>query len=54
MCFVHPSCAVIVIVKWQRSSLMEKKSIVFSVAVTTSVELLSIMISTVQETFLCY
>jgi hypothetical protein len=54
MSFVHPSYAAIVIVKWQRSSLMEKKSIVFSVAVTTSVELLLIMISMVQETFLCY
>jgi hypothetical protein len=31
-----------------------KKSIVFSVAVTTSVELLLIVISTVLETFLCY
>jgi hypothetical protein len=32
MSFIHPSCAAIVIVKWQRSSIMEKKSIVFSVA----------------------
>jgi hypothetical protein len=54
MSFVHPSYAAIVIVKWQRSSLMEKKSIVFSIAVTTSVELLLIVMSTVQETFLCY
>ncbi len=46
MNFVHPSCAAIVIMKQQRSSIMEKKSIVFSVAVTASVELLLIMIST--------
>jgi len=54
MSFIHPSYAAIVIVKWQRSSLMENMLIVFSVAVTTSVELLLIMISMVQETFLCY
>jgi hypothetical protein len=34
----QPSCAPIVIVKWQRSSIMEKKSIVFSIAVTMSVK----------------
>jgi len=33
---------------------MEKKSIVFSVAVTTSVELQLIVISMEQGTFLCY
>jgi hypothetical protein len=33
---------------------MEKKSIVFSIAVTKSVELLLIMISMVQGTFICY
>jgi len=54
MSFIHPSYTAIVIVKWQRSSLMEKKLIVFSIAVTTSVELLLIVISMVQETFLCY
>jgi hypothetical protein len=54
MSFVHPSYAAIVIVKWQRSSIMEKKLIVFSIAVTTSVELLLIMILTVQGTFICY
>jgi hypothetical protein len=54
MSFVRPSYAAIVIVKWQSSSLMEKKPILFSIAVTTSVELLLIMISMVQETFLCY
>jgi len=54
MSFIHPSYAAIVIVKWQRSSLMENMLIVFSVAVTTSVELLLIVISMVQETFLCY
>ena len=52
MSFVHPSYAAIAIVKWQRSSVMEKKSIVFSVAVTMSVDLLFIVISMVQE--VCY
>jgi hypothetical protein len=32
MSFSHPSCAAIVIVKWQKSTIMEKKSIVFSIA----------------------
>jgi hypothetical protein len=41
-------------VKWQRSSIMEKKSIVFSIAVTTSEELLLIMILMAQGTFICY
>ncbi len=54
MSFVHPSCAAIVIVKWQRSSIMEKKSIVFSLAVTMSVELLLIVISMVQGIYTCY
>ncbi len=54
MNFVHPSYAAIVTVKWQKSSIMEKKSIVLSIAVTTSVELLLIMISIVQGTFICY
>jgi hypothetical protein len=54
MNFVHSSCAAIVIVKWQRSSILEKKSIVFSVAVTTSVELLLIVILMAQGTFICY
>jgi hypothetical protein len=54
MSFVHPSCAAIVIVKWQRSSIMENKSIVFSIAVTMSVELLLIVISMAQGTFICY
>jgi hypothetical protein len=36
MSFAHPSCAAIVILKW--SSIMEKKSMVFSIAVTMSVE----------------
>ncbi len=40
------------IVKWQRSRIMEKKSIVFSVVVTMSVELLLIMTSMVQGTFI--
>jgi hypothetical protein len=54
MSFVRPSYAAIVIVKWQRSSIMEKKLIVFSVAVTTSVELLLIEILMAQGTFICY
>jgi hypothetical protein len=54
MSFIHPSYAAIVIVKWQRLSIMEKKSIVFSIAVTMSVELLLIVILTVQETFIYY
>jgi hypothetical protein len=44
MNFEHPNYVAIVILKWQRSSIMGKISIVFSIAVTTSVELLSIMI----------
>jgi hypothetical protein len=39
-------------VKWQRSSIMEKKSIMFFIAITTSVELLLIMISMAQGTFI--
>ena len=54
MSFVHPSYAAIIIVKWQRSSLMEKKSIMYSFAVTMSEELLLIVLSMVQRTFLCY
>jgi hypothetical protein len=46
------SCATLVIVKWQRSSIMEKKSIMFFIAITTSVELLLIMISMAQGTFI--
>ena len=49
MSFVHPSYAAIVIVKWQRSSIMEKKSIVFSIAVAMKLELLLIMISMAKE-----
>jgi hypothetical protein len=54
MSFIHPSFAAIAIVKWQKSSMIEKKSIVFSVAVTMSVELLLIVISMSQGTFLCH
>jgi hypothetical protein len=54
MSFIHPSFAAIAIVKWQKSSMIEKKSIVFSVAVTMSVELLLIMISMAQGTFIFY
>ncbi len=36
------------------SSIMEKKLIVFSIAVRTNVELLMIMISMVQGIFICY
>ena len=54
MNFEHPSYAAIVIVKWQRSSIMEKKSIVFSVAATTSVELLLIVILMGQGISICY
>jgi hypothetical protein len=52
MSFVHPSYAAIAIVKCQRSSMMEKKTIVFSVAVTTSVELPLIVISMAQGTYM--
>jgi hypothetical protein len=43
MNFEHPSYVAIVIIKWHRSSIAEK-SIVFSLAVMTSVELPLIMI----------
>ncbi len=46
--------AAIVIVKWERSSIIEKESLVFSIAVATSVELLLTVISMTQGTFLCY
>jgi hypothetical protein len=52
MSFIHPSCGAIVLVKWQRSSIMEKKSIVLSVAATTSVELLLSVTSMEQGTFI--
>jgi hypothetical protein len=51
---MHPSCAAIVIVKWQRSGIVEMKATVFFIAVASSVELLLIMISMVQGAFLCY
>ncbi len=54
MSFERPSYVATVTVKWQRSSTMEKKSIVFSVAVTTSVELLLIVILMGQGISICY
>jgi hypothetical protein len=44
MNFEHPSYVVIVTEKWPWSSIMEKKSKLFSIAVTISVELPSIVI----------
>jgi hypothetical protein len=46
MIFEYPGYVAIamVTVKWQRSSIKKKKSIVFAIAVTMSVELLLIMI----------
>jgi len=49
MSFAQPCCATIIIVKWQRSGLVEKKS-----TVTTNVELLLIMIPMAQRTFIFY
>jgi hypothetical protein len=40
MSFIHPDCAAVVILKWQRLGLVKKKSIVYSIAVSISVELL--------------
>jgi hypothetical protein len=54
MSFIHPSCAAIVIVTSHRSSKREKRPILFSIAVAMSVELLLIMISMTQGTFVCY
>ena len=54
MNFGCQSFVAVVIVKQQKSSTTTKQSIVFSVAATTSVELLLIETSMGHQTFLCY
>ena len=54
MNFGRLSCVAVATVKQPKSSSTKRKSIVFSVAATTSVELLLIETSMGHQTFLCY